>query len=482
VTNSPESLIPLSNSAGSATPLRVIALTDSDSYVKWGAALLGVMPATWHTSLVVVETTKLPSAEQLTAALEGSGIRERDIAVHSFAAVASAVASERPDVVVIATIGPLAALLAHTVIEACETRPVVISGVPGIGLPAQRKALVFRAQADMIVVHSKREVVRFGEVAAENGFEHVFGLATLPFLAERRTQVPTGTDIIFAAQAIVPPSRAQRTMLLHWLVELATRVPDRRVVIKVRARPGEAQTHFENNSFVELHALLGAQAPANLVIESGPMADHLSRAGALVTVSSTAALEAIAAGVPVIALDDFGVSRRMINKVFIGSGLLASATDLIGARFRVADEQWLDENYFHPAADNDWIDQLLELVRRNRAGELPPRVRHARGRGGAFRLAWDRKRVLGPHDRTLSGYLAVIVGTPIRYLILAVKDLEILAPQIVAESSPESATETAAATATATAAAAAAAAAAATATATATVAVAPSVATTKVTV
>ena len=432
MSNLPESMIPLSNSAGSSTPLRVIALTDSDSYVKWGAALLSVMPVEWNKSLLVVETTKLPSADQLAAALVGSGIRERDIAVHSFSKVASAVASERPDVVVIATIGPLAALLAHTVVEACEKRPVIISGVPGIGLPAQRKALVFRSQADMIVVHSKREIGRFGDVAAENGFEHVFGLATLPFLAERSTEPPVGTDIIFAAQAIVPPTRAGRMMLLDWLVELAKRVPERRVVIKVRARPGEAQTHFENNSFVELHALLGAEVPKNLVVEGGPMADHLARAGALVTVSSTAALEAIAAGVPVIALNDFGVSRRMINKVFIGSGLLASATDLIESRFRVADEQWLDENYFHAKADNNWIDQLLELVKRNRAGELPARVRHERGRGGTFRLAWDRKRILGRHDRTFSGYLALALGTPIRYLIMAVKDLKILAPQIVA--------------------------------------------------
>jgi hypothetical protein len=299
-------------------------------------------------------------------------------------------------------------------------------------LPAQRKALVFRSQADMIVVHSKREVVRFGEVAAENGFEHVFGLATLPFLAERTTQAPTGTDIIFAAQAIVPPTRAQRTMLLEWLAELATRVPDRRVVIKVRARPGEAQTHFESNSFVDLHAMLGAAAPANLVVEDGPMVEHLARAGALVTVSSTAALEAIAAGVPVIALDGFGISRRMINKVFIGSGLFGSATDLIDARFRFPDELWLDENYFHARGDNDWIDRLGDLVERNRAGDLPPRERHVRGKGGALRLAWDRKRVLGPLDKTLSGYLALALGTPVRYLMLAIKDLEILAPQIVA--------------------------------------------------
>jgi len=425
-------MIPRAQAAGSSTPLRVIALTDSDSYVKWGAALLAAMPAEWNKSLMVVNTTKRPSAEQLASALAGSGISAEDVAVHSFARVASAVASERPDVVVIATIGPLAALLAHTVLDACQERPVVVSGVPGIGLPARRKALVFRAQADMIVVHSKREVVRFGEVAAENGFSHVFGLATLPFLAERTTQPPTGTDIIFAAQAIVPPTRAQRTMLLEWLVELATRVPDRRVVIKVRARAGEAQTHFESNSFEDLHALLGPGAPANLVVEDGPMAGHLARAGALVTVSSTAALEAIAAGVPVIALNNFGVSRRMINKVFIGSGLLASATDLIESRFRVADEQWLDDNYFHAAADNDWILRLLELVKRNRAGVLAPRERHVRGGGGMLRLAWDRKRVLGPHDKTLSGYLALALGTPLRYIALAIRDLEILAPQIVA--------------------------------------------------
>jgi hypothetical protein len=35
-------------------------------------------------------------------------------------------------------------------------------------------------------------------------------------------------------------------------------------------------------------------------------------------------------------------------------------------------------------------------------------------RGGPLRRAWERKRAFGEHDRSLAGYLALAVGTPLR--------------------------------------------------------------------
>ena len=123
--------------------------------------------------------------------------------------------------------------------------------------------------------------------------------------------------------------------LLGWLADAARRRPQRRVVVKVRARAGEAQTHAESYDFAELladpsvRAELGGTLPPNLVVEDGPMADHLARASALVTVSSTAVLEAIAEGVPALVIDEFGVEPKLINTVFVGSGLFGGAEALV---------------------------------------------------------------------------------------------------------------------------------------------------------
>ncbi len=411
--------------------MRAIAIADSDSYIKWGAALLSQLPAEWSTELVVVRTAKAPSPSQLATALSGTRFGPASVTVRDVADAVIHVASERPDVVLMATIGPLADIVTEAVLAATSPRPVIVSGLPGIGLPARRKALLYRSQADLVVLHSRREIRRFGAIAAANGLHQDFALASLPFLGSARA-ASGGTDVIFAAQAIVPPLREQRVQLLGWLAELARADATRRVVIKVRAVGTEQQTHAETDGYAELLASELPTAPVNLVVEGGPMAAHLAAASALVTVSSTAALEAIAVGVPVLAIDEFGVTPELINEVFAGSGLLGSAEQLIAGDFRVAEPEWLADNYFHDDADNTWIGSLGALVLANRVGMLPARSRVIRGPGGALRRAWDRKRALGSHDRSLTGYLALAVGTPARNLVLVLRDLH----RLTADSRP----------------------------------------------
>lgn len=403
--------------------MRVVAIADSDSYVKWAAAVLTRMPADWEVTLVIVRTAKEPSDSQLEAALAGSRIAGTEVARRELDAAVTLVASERPDVVLVATIGPLADLVTEGVLDACDLAPVVVSGLPGIGLPARRKALVYRSQANLLVLHSKRELREFRQLALSGGFAHEFALATLPFLEHSVSRATTGTDLVFAAQAIVPITRADRLRLLGWLVEYAERYPHQRVVIKVRALAGEGQTHRELVDYAALLAEEFARPPRNLVVESGPMSRQLRAAGALVTVSSTAVLEAIALGVPAIALDDFGVGDEHLNEVLIGSGLLAGSDALLARDFRLARDEWLDDNYFHAEADQTLRAAIDELVERNRAGALVRPARVVRGRGGALRRAWDRKRVLGRHDRRALGYLALAVGTPTRIAVLGLHAL-----------------------------------------------------------
>lgn len=401
--------------------MRVVAVADSDSYVKWGAAMLSRLPAGWEAELLVVRTPKLPSAAQLATALSGSVIEPATVRTLHFDAVVARLRAERPDLVIAATIGPLADLVIAAVLEDADWRPVVISGVPGIALPERRRALVYRSQADLMVLHSVTEVRRFRAIARRNCIEQDFGLATLPFLLEGHRGA--GTDVVFAAQALVPPRRDQRVRVVEWLAELARRHPDRRVVIKVRAAAGEAQTHAERFGYAQLVEEHLVDRPANLVVEGGPMHEHLARAGGLVTVSSTAAIEAIAHGVPVLVLDDFGVTPELINEVFEGSGLLGGRSALVAADFRLAEPCWLSDNYFHGVEADTWLLAVREKLDLARAGALPVRARIARGDGGALRRAWDRRRALGRYDRSALGLVALAIGTPARAAVLALGSL-----------------------------------------------------------
>jgi hypothetical protein len=410
----------------SAAGRRLLVIADSDSYVKWGAAFAARLPVGWAAELVVLQTPVRPSSRQLRVALAGTAFVAEGVPVISLDELPGRLARDRPDAVLLALRGPLVRVVAPIAARG-PGRPVLVSGFPGLTIPAERKAIVYREQVDLIVLHSLREVRAFRANAEELGIGVEFGLATLAFLQGGRAAdaaaAGPGSDLVFAAQAKVPAERDDRVRLLGWLADAARRRPSRRVVVKVRARRGEAQTHAEAHDYAELlgdpdvHRALGGSLPPNLVVEDGPMAEHLARAAGLVTVSSTAALEAVASGLPTLLIDEFGVTPRLINTVFEGSGLFGGTDAIAGWEFRRPADDWLDDNYFHGVGHDDWAARLDVLLDRRTAGELPLQMRTHNLSGGALRRAFERKRMLGEHDRSLAGAAAMAVAIPARWVV-----------------------------------------------------------------
>ncbi|MEI5584546.1 MULTISPECIES: DUF6716 putative glycosyltransferase [unclassified Agromyces] len=400
---------------------RLLVVADSDSYVKWGAALASTLPAGWRTRLVVIASPVQPSPRQLADALAGTAFTSDAAHVRHLDELDAELDAFDPQAVLLSLRGPFVRVVAPR-LAARPDRPVLVSGFPGLTIPAVPKAVVYREQTDLVVLHSRREVREFEANARELGIDPDFGLATLPFLraAEPRGRVADRTDLVFAAQAKVPAERDDRLTVLAALAELARRRPEHRVVVKVRARRGEAQTHAEEHEYADLLADLG-RVPVNLVVEDGPMAAHLGRAAALVTVSSTAALEAIALDLPVLLIDDFGVSPAMINTVFAGAGVFGSTADLVAGRFRHAHAGWLADNYFHEPHESDWVRRLTAFVEAREIVALPPLERRHDLWGGALRAAFERRRVLGGHDRSAAGALAWGVGVPVRAVVRRVR-------------------------------------------------------------
>ncbi|MFF2271377.1 DUF6716 putative glycosyltransferase [Agromyces sp. NPDC058136] len=440
---------------------RLVVVADSDSYVKWGAAFASRMPDGWDAELVLVTTPVLPSERQLAAALDGSVFAPADVRTLALDSLAGRLAARRPDAVLLALRGPLVRVVAP-VVGALADRPVIVSGFPGLTIPAEPKAIVYREQVDLIVLHSRREVREFEANAVALGVPMRFGLATLPFLSRERARVAVGArsmggadatapalhdgagfagvdepgrevaagDLVFAAQAKVPADRDDRVRMLGWLVEAARRRPSRRVVVKVRARRGEAQTHAEAHDYADLladpevRARFGGSLPPNLLVLDGPMAAHLEDASMLVTVSSTAVLEAVALGLPAVVVDEFGVSPKLINTVFDGSGMLAGADAVTGWAPRHAEPGWLDDNYFHGEDADDWAEGLDGLLRLREAGPLPFARRRYNLTGGALRRAFERKRMLGHHDRSLAGAVSMAVAIPSRWVVRRVRAVQ----------------------------------------------------------
>jgi hypothetical protein len=424
--------------------VRILGIADTDSYVKWGAATLSRAPSDWERSLVVIETTLLPTEAQRRAAVDGlPGVSEVP-PVLSLTELTERVAAEAPDVVFLSMRGPMIRVVLRAIIGASGKRPVIVSGLPGISIPATKKALTFRAQVDLMVLHSKREIRDFAHLATQLGVVQDFGLATLPFLQDADAHAersPAQRDeVIFAVQAKVPRVRSDRVEVLEWLAECARRNPSLRVVLKLRATGDEKQTHQEHYPYDQLLGEL-RDRPANLVAETGSMAAHLERAVGLVTVSSTALIEAVALGIPGLALDDFGVSRTLINPVFEGSNLFGSAGELIAAHFRHPDPGWLEDNYFHETQENDWIARLSALVAANELEPLPLRRQRFGRAGGRLRYAWDRKRALGPLDTSVTGRLVLMIGHPARMTLRGARRIRRLGRRVLGRSVAQDPTE-----------------------------------------
>lgn len=395
--------------------MRVVAIADADSFVKWSAALIDSAPSV-DPHLLLVQTPLVVSVAQEHAALAGTGIRPEAVTRVGHDDIAEWLSRDRPDVVVIGGRGPFVRLVMRQ-IDRVTPRPVVVSGLPGVSIPAQRGAALYRRHCDLMVIHSRREHRAFTQLADRLGITLPLGLATLPF-ARPAHESPGGTDLVFAAQAIVPREPEERRALAEILRAAALADPSRRVVLKLRSRPelGETETHFERTELTDLLR----DRPDNLVFSHEPMSRALETAEGLVTVSSTAAIEAMAMGVPVIALTTFGVSKSHLNTVFIGSGVQGDAADVIARRFRHPHPAWLADNYFHDPSESTWWSDVERLVELRRREALPPRFVPI-ARGGALHEAWQRKAVLGAEDRTLTGAVAFAVGTPLVWSILTAR-------------------------------------------------------------
>lgn len=388
--------------------MRALILADSDSYLKWAVSRARELPSAWAVDVVVVANAVTPSERQRADAVAGRWI---DVPVVTIAEVGERLAAG-VDIVVLACRGPLIEFLFTHTLGDSHSRPVTVAGIPGLWYPPSRRGLDARANVDLLVVHSRREREAVNAVNGDNGPEVALATLVEPGLEESvRGDGGAGGPsasrgrgaVIFAPQALVPGTRDERRRLLDALVRTAQRHPSVPVLIKLRGDEGESQTHREFASFPALARELRVERPRNLRFVRGPLTDYLPGARGLVTVSSTAALEAVGAGVPTMVLRDFGVTSANLNEVFEGSGLWGDFESLENLDFPQVYANWMRDNYFHDASESQWVDAVTALVaradvlaqsrdRRQSAAALPGGLR------GRMRRVRVRSQALGSAD------------------------------------------------------------------------------------
>ncbi|MFF9195285.1 DUF6716 putative glycosyltransferase [Streptomyces sp. NPDC014779] len=325
--------------------VRVAVLADSDTRWKWGvltARRISAEKAPAPTGFVLRGRATPTSRQLAETAVSDTAPREVTGAEFLREVRDAAERGEGYDVVVLALVGgTVRAVLQGIADLGLERRPVLVTGYVGVVYEKLADGLLLRHGADVVLANSRHDAERFRAVYEGVGADAGSVVeAALPFLGGAPHKPEPGRDtLVFAAQPSVPVTKAERAYVLRRLVEHARLHPDREVLLKLRSRPGEHTTHLEEFPYQKL--VRDLPTPPNFRLVYGHMGEVLDRTDLLVTVSSTAALEALHRRVPTAVLTDLGVREALGNHHFIGSGLLTSFDALDRGAVPEADERWL---------------------------------------------------------------------------------------------------------------------------------------------
>lgn len=327
-------------------------LADSDTRWKWGALTarrLAPEPDSVRLTGYLLRGRATPTARQL-GEVGVTADRLTEVTCAQFLAELTAPEREPYDVIVLALVGGAVQAVLHgarALWPEPAARPAFVTGYVGVVYEKLADGLLLRHGADLVLANSRHDAERFRAVYEGVGADAGAVVeSALPFLAPDGgpSYEPVGATahrVVFAVQPSVPDSRADRAYLLRRAAEHARLHPGREVLVKLRSRPGEHTTHLEELPYQRLAEQLPGGLPSNCRLVYGNMGEVLDTTDLLVTVSSTAALESLHRGIPTAVLTDLGVREILGNHHFLGSGCMASWTQLDAGLLPKADPDWL---------------------------------------------------------------------------------------------------------------------------------------------
>lgn len=268
------------------------------------------------------------------------------------------------------------------------THPVIAGGFFGVLADNPHHGYQMRLGFDVLALNSEPDRALFAELAEGLGLSTesllVSGLALLPGTPDAQKTGPI-RRLLFADQPSVPSNPEQRRYVYRSLIAYALAHPEREVVVKPRTRPGEGT--FHKSAFSPEQVLKSLEFPANFSIDYTAIATQLDYTDLVLTVSSTAAVEALGRGCRVAIISDLGVNQDLMNPMFAGSGLLRSFAQITADEIGDPNPDWLG-SYFpgapsiSPAAA--LLDRITELLQ---SGERPGIAQLRSPFGTAYRSA-----------------------------------------------------------------------------------------------
>lgn len=323
--------------------LTMALVADTDSRWKWAKATARkIGEADLHHLLI--DGPGRPNERQLREA----GIEPSTVTATTISGLAEALAATGAEVAIVALPGGACQAVLHALAAHPTTdRPVVITGYVGVVYEKIVEGLLLRAGSDIIIANSPHDARQFRSLLSDYGADPAAVVESpLPYLVSTPRPARTAEHpytVTFAAQPSVPATRRERAYVVQRLVQHARLHPERAVILKLRSLPGERVTHPDPFPYPSLLKQVG-ELPGNFSLVGGPMAEVLARTDLLLTVSSTAAVEAIHAGIPTGILTDFGIGDHLGTPFYAGSGCLTCFTAIDEGVAPSASTAWAQDN------------------------------------------------------------------------------------------------------------------------------------------
>lgn len=275
----------------------------------------------------------------------------------------------------------MAAFASFLAVRKTKSRPLVAAITVGVTLDRVFfGTFMYREAADIVFVDKRQDAARVIDVYSQiiRPGETVPMHKVLPCRCPIFPEIPSKIDysapvktICFAAQTDIPSSREDRAYVAQRLVQYARRHPSRTVILKPKHRPGEKSAHPQRHPYETLvREACQGEMPNNLVLSYDPMIDVIEASDLVLSVSSTAIVEAMLSGKRCAVIADFGITEPFGTSYFLNSGIYATFDEIESDEIPVHNPEWLEEQIDAPSVSSV-VNSLSDLVDQAKEGLLP---------------------------------------------------------------------------------------------------------------
>lgn len=244
-------------------------------------------------------------------------------------------------------------ILNHSLQNPGIKRPLTMAGYCGVVYENFLTGYLDRSLADILYVNSKKDFEFFNSFSNNVGWNlQNLLISGFPIIKGKvdfnsNADVEVSDNILFACQPTVPSSFSEREYIVKKLIDVARAYPSKKIILKPRHKRSETTFHKVDHHYHDIFNIISrkTKVPSNFEISYTPIAHLLEDCHLMLTVSSTAAIEAIGAGVKVGILTDFGVAENYGTSYFIGSGLFTSFDKILShGELPKLKEKWANDN------------------------------------------------------------------------------------------------------------------------------------------